>query len=479
MKIFLFLLISLNISSIVYASRSSLPEIEEKQKRVSSIETLHEIVLRERAREENPRPAVVMNCKRLRQQRAVTAEDQTRKHQKVSQADKNNVLHSDSVKESILNDPAMIQHIFSFLSYNDMRIGCCVSRTWNIALNDEAFLKPALIKLLPSTPEDFGMSRPRFLDFFNTPSLTILDNELTQNVYDIRISGNGAVIYYRYDNRTSGKCSFKHKRYIKYFCSVIDITEDDKMILAHANVVVDGERVHRAVLFKDEESVPSAILPLKDACGMSHDGKVVLGRSLESSTFVLYKQGKIEEILPIEGFISFEPTKLLRDGETILGYGIQEDGVRRAVVWRNGKIEKMPDGFKWLDAKKIRGQNLFGYLNGWLIHYKNGEIQRSFPFLDYSSLNMSALGGVSFINDWPVVVYKDLLDGSSLWIDGNGDGYSMRKIFEKMNRIKLVKDDVEITDISQNNRMIVGWIKQGNSVKPFMRIVPPYLFDKK
>lgn len=73
------LCLSLSISSIAGASRLPLSETEERQKRVSSIDLLHEIVLRERAREENPRPAVIRTRKRSDQEITISKEDRARK----------------------------------------------------------------------------------------------------------------------------------------------------------------------------------------------------------------------------------------------------------------------------------------------------------------------------------------------------------------------------------------------------------------
>ncbi|MGN6670627.1 MAG: hypothetical protein ACTHJ4_03740 [Candidatus Nucleicultricaceae bacterium] len=78
------LFLSLSINSIACASRLSLQEEQELEKRANSIEVLHKIILRERAREENPRPIVATSRKHPHQQTRVAEEGRTIKQRKTT-----------------------------------------------------------------------------------------------------------------------------------------------------------------------------------------------------------------------------------------------------------------------------------------------------------------------------------------------------------------------------------------------------------
>ncbi|MGN6670017.1 MAG: hypothetical protein ACTHJ4_00560 [Candidatus Nucleicultricaceae bacterium] len=456
------LLLCLSISSTTYASSVSDEDIKE------GTPPTHARVLET----ETPRiDTIVKSMRRLLKTETPPADEKSKKLA--------NAL-TNSHTQHVLVDPDLLMGIFSLLHYEDkpstglgpivkdgerfedLKNFRLVAMVWHSTLNN----KNGLTSFFPFfkdiiNAEDDGISPFRVV-ISNIASFKPLDF-VTYLWTNLLISGNGEIVLYNEAER-HWKYNVKtgQRSYLEQCRNAIGITEDGKTVLGRAWLTPEDNPI--PALWEDGQETPSSLLPLHFAYDISQD-KTILGLEAEGQTYnlVLYKDGEI-----IERFSSsFAPSRLLPDGKTILGHS--DRGLQQTAIYHKGKITNMPQEFRWTSARS-KGQQMIGVYNDHLAEYKDGK---------FEELTIDPYK-VKVINDG-LIVYNhptpDLANPSAhIWKDGFY--YSAFQLLKKIGCALEEIDNIEIMDVSRDNRTFVGRIVQPNKNTTFIARMPSSLFDE-
>lgn len=382
--------------------------------------------------------------------------------------------------ENVLCVTELLMHIGASVSYeakeyeefwkiDDIKKFSLVSKLWNRTFNDKDFLVHCFPRFGDVRPEDYGFSTLlRALNFFNKPRFISVGWQSAEFSDGIgRVSDNGAAVCYHNFGFDPVKWNLatRKKTVLHDLETIVDLSKDGEIILGHTRNSMDPSG-NKVALWKNKEAEPEH-LPFKKAYGLSPCGQVSWVAHEDNSNggkLIKHTVNAVEEIDPMEEVIDFTPHRLLRDGETVLGYvKFDADPDYQAAIWRNGMIESLQTGFKWLNKGVLRDQRFIGRYNGKVSEYKDAGIER-----------------LPIDEDEIIHINDDLMvccGGSKIWKDGHY--FDAKQLVAKTGYKFNEKDTVKIMDVSQNNRIFVGAIRAADEHCSivFAAVLPSHLFQ--